>query len=119
MSEEADVKHRNGGMVLLILVALLWSAFWGWTYYAASAEAEAWARIYAERHRQLVELRGGPRDTPANRAYFRGRLLEAAEFRAEQNYRRDLATRTGLGGLGVLAILVLIGAWVRRRPTDP
>jgi hypothetical protein len=106
-------KSRFG---LLTAAVLLWAAFWSWTYYDASSSAVGFGEVYAENYRQLREMRGGRSDTPENRAYFDGKLLQADDLRREQMARRGNALRFWIVGILILFGLMVLRNWPWRRP---
>ena len=91
------MNYRKSGPRVLIAIAVLWSAFWGWTYHDATRSAEDSNR----------------------RGFFNGKRLEAGDFELEQDARRDNSLRFGLGGLAALLALLLVVTWLSRRAADP
>ena len=66
--------------------------------YALSAAAVAWSVLWGA-------------------AYFDGKLLGAADFQQEQDYKRN-ALRFGPGGLAALLALLLVVNWTAVRRDD-
>jgi hypothetical protein len=89
------MSYRSAGLRILMGLAVLWSAYWGWACYEAAG---------------LADEKGGAR-------YFGGRLMDPEEFRREQVHLRDRSGRFATVGLAVLLAL-LLGLKLTRRHGD-
>ena len=109
------MNYRRGGLRLLIVLGVLWSALWGANYYFA---AQALDRHLAELDRldrglsNLESLTDA--QSVAAASELRRQFDQTIEWGDSDLRRQEYSVYMGLGGLAVMLVIVGIGAWLWR-----